>query len=179
VLTFAFHADLVALVEGAYSEQQLADCGQDLGAIDRTTPDLEVDRDVLTDRFGPGQGLNEGRLGVDRLLPGLVAVIEIAQGLQAAGCRTGAERDHETAVFPYLPDTLQLVVGRDTALDECDIDLGCFIGGAGFQEMADVDQLCQSQQVLAGVQKCQLAAIARGKFVNGDTRSAHLRTPSR
>jgi hypothetical protein len=43
--------------------------------------------------------------------------------------------------------------------------------------VADVDQFGQLQQILAGVQKRQLAAVAGREFVYRYAWSAHLRIP--
>ena len=45
-----------------------------------------------------------------------------------------------------------------------DVTLSSFVGQPSLQEMMDIDQFCELQQIFAGIQKGELAAVAGGEF---------------
>ncbi len=88
-----------------------ADHFEQLALVDGASPQLEVDVDVVGDGGGRTEGVEERRGGVHHPQQ-LVDVAEVAQGLDAAGGRAGADGDQVTAL---AADLLGPVLSDDTA----------------------------------------------------------------
>ena len=168
VLTLALHADLVALVERRNTEQQLAHGREHLAAVDRAAPEFEIDLDVGGNRLGVFERADDVGARVYRVFPVFMAVVEIAQRLQAAGGGTRAEGNDEGAVVADPLNAFDVVGGGDAALDEGDIDLGILSGDPGLEKVPEIHEAGERQQLLADIEERKLAAVAGGELVHGD-----------
>jgi hypothetical protein len=113
-LALALEADGVVRHLGLAAGQGRAQHLEQLPLVDRAAAELEVDEDVLRDRRGGREGVEELGVGVDRGrergdVGDAARSSEVAQRLDAAGGRAGADRDELARLRADLADALRVV----------------------------------------------------------------------
>ena len=144
---------------------------EELARIDRAAAQLGVDDDVVGDRGGDGQRLDELGSRIDGRRPRSM-VGPVADGLDPAGGRAGADRDERRRLAAQAEQLLELLVRADRALDEEDVERSGRAARGRLREFDDVEPLGDREQVVLEVEDGQLAAVARGELDDTDARPA-------
>ena len=125
----------------------------------------EIGVDVASVEMYCGRGVDDPRE--------LVHVGEVAQRLDPAGGRAGADRDERLRGAPDLLDPLGVVRRRDRALDEREVVRPVRHRARRLAEVGDVDRAGERQQLVLEVEQRELAAVAGGELPDGELRFAH------
>ena len=133
---------------------------QELATIDRTAPQLEIDRHVGCDRRGRVERADVLRVGVDDRAEA-VDVATVAERLDTARGRAGADRDEQVRFPADLVDPLGVVRGGDRPLDERHVVRPGDHRRGGLREVGDRDSSGDGEQLVLAVQEAELAAVAR------------------
>ena len=157
----------VRLPAGQQRRNQL----QQLVLVHRAAAQLEVDEHVGRDRRGRFQRADKLRAGVD-IAGELVDVGPVAQGLNSARGRTGANGDQVFAVPAHALDALLFVGRGDAPFDQADVVRRRQLAAAGFEKIGDLDGPHQVQQLVFQVEELQLAAVTTGELENRQFRLA-------
>ena len=165
----ALHADRVLRHPWSTADEHGGDELDELRRVDGAAAKLEVDVHVVGDRRARGERVDEPGRCVDRRQK-VVDAAPVAQGLDAAGRRAGAEGDEDAALGTDLVDTLDILGGGDRALDEAEVVRPGHRAGAGLEEVVDLHVLGQFEEPVRGVEQLQLAAVARGELEDRDPR---------
>ena len=174
----ALHADAVSGHLGAAVVQEGGEHLDQLALVDGAAPQLEVDGHVRGDRGAVGERGDELGLGVDDREV-LLDVGEVAQRLDAAGRRAGADGHQVPGDRPHLPDALDVVRRRHRALDEGQVEGPRPSRPARLEEVGDLDGAGHRQQLVLAVEQGELAAVARGELPDRQGGAARCRPRQR
>ena len=180
-LELALDADAVRRRHRPASGEKGGDDLEKLTLVDRAAAQLEIDRHVIGDR---GRGRERVDIVGPRIDDGRVFlhIREVAQRLDAAGGRAGADGDERARALAHFADALGIVRRGDRAFDQREI-VAPFDGAAGrLGKIGDLDRAGDGEQFVLAVEQAELAAVARGEFPDGEPRLAllrrHVRSPS-
>jgi hypothetical protein len=141
-----------------------------LARVDRAAAQLGVDLHVLRDRRRRRQRMHELRHRVDCRVERVV-VDPVAQRLDAAGGRAGADRHQELRRGAQLDDPRDVLGRADRALDEQHVVGTRRAAGLGLGKVDDVEALAEPEQFVLEVEQLQLAAVTGGELDDADARS--------
>src|SRR5208337_4402825 len=161
--SLALQADAVGRQPRGAAAEIGADHLQELSFVDGAAVDLVVHLDMGRQRRGLFQGLDVFRMGVD-CLNEIVNVLEVAQGLDAAGAGAGAEGHQVFGVPAYLFNEFGIVGGGDGAVHQGQVVGALAHGPGGLDEKGQFHLVGDGQQLVFAVQERQLAAVAGGEF---------------
>src|SRR5208337_2543291 len=152
----------------------------ELPFVDGAAAQLKIDEDVVVDRGGFAERCNVFRLGVHHRNE-IGDVLEIPQGLDAAGGGARADGDQELGRAANRVNALFVVRRSDGAFHKRNI-VRAFDDGAGsFGEIGDFDGADNGKEFVLAVQQAQLATVAGSELPNGNfgfARGSHLRPPT-
>src|SRR5581483_722305 len=105
--------------------QKVDEHREQLAFVDRATPQLKVYAHVFGDGRGGRQARDVVRARIDGPLEG-VRIRPVAQGLNPAGRRTGADRDQRPTLLADPRDPAYILRCRDRPFDQADV-IGSFL----------------------------------------------------
>ena len=172
----ALHADARRRDVRPPAVEERRDHLEQLALVDRAAAQLEVDRDVRGDRRRGRERRDVLGRGVDDR-DELVDVGEVAQRLDAARRRAGADRDElprrrgapagsarRRAAVVTEPSTSDRSYGPST------------VALRRLEEIGDLDLARERQQLVLAVEQRELAAVAGGELPDGELRLAASRS---
>ena len=148
---------------GPPSVQERRDHLEELALVDQAAAQLEVDGDVGGDRRRGRERRDELRRGVDEAGE-VLDVGEVAQRLDPARGRAGADRDERLRHAAHLLDPLRVVRRRHRAFHDREVVRPLHLGAGRLGEGGDLHLAGDREQLVLAVEQGELAAVARANF---------------
>src|ERR1035437_555558 len=168
VLTaLALETDAVRGYVGPAPDQEGREHFDQLTLVDRTAPQLEVDRHVRRDR---SRTLERRDVLGTRVhdCEELLHRGEVAQGLDAAGAGAGAYRDQVARRLPNGLHPLDILGRRDGPLDQREIVGSGDMSPRRLGKRRDVHRSRDGEKLVLAVEQRQLAAVAGGELPDSE-----------
>ena len=146
---------------------------------DRTAPQFEIDLHVIGNGRRSRERVDIGRMRVDDGCE-FPDIAEIAQGLNAACSRAGADGDENLRAPPHILNALRVVRRRHRPLDERHIVDAPDSGAHRLGKVGDVDCLGDRKQFVLAIEQAQLATVAGREFPDSQAWlfRRHVRSPA-